>query len=296
MIDREDARKRARDYINSEAGAAVAEALGALLEGLEYERQANGDEDRERAHNQILASRADMEAAIGVRRVRRQRIVSTAAGEAPYRPVATAKDIDSIFTLSKKPSHVTAQRYGAFRILQDELGALRGGGPDDLESATLLLADMGYDGPQAKLDKASGIRARSVRQGVKSGGGPSAVGRWSLYVALGYTLGAEGRRDRDPSVWTLRAALHLRLIGPSRRPGPKPADEPAFLVGLEKAEHIVAAAWADIEDETKDREPNADPNARGDISPRALFRSAWRKGDADRRGNCINKSLKLRTK
>jgi hypothetical protein len=38
------ARQRGRDYINSEAGAVTAEALGALLEALERERGANNDE------------------------------------------------------------------------------------------------------------------------------------------------------------------------------------------------------------------------------------------------------------
>jgi hypothetical protein len=40
------ARQRARDYINSEAGAVTAEALGALLEAREWEQEANSDEAR----------------------------------------------------------------------------------------------------------------------------------------------------------------------------------------------------------------------------------------------------------
>jgi hypothetical protein len=158
------------------------------------------------------------------------------------------------------------------------------------------LADMGYHGPQAEADKASGIRAPTVRQGVNVNDGASAAGRLSLYNRLGYTLGAEGKRDCPPSVWKHRAALHIRAIGPPRRSGPKPSKQPTFNVGLAEAERIVAAAWADIEDETKDRDRAADLNARGDLSPRARFRVAWREGDADRRGNCTNKSLMLQTK
>ena len=40
-----EARQRGRDYINSEAGEAAAEALGALLEALEREREANSDDE-----------------------------------------------------------------------------------------------------------------------------------------------------------------------------------------------------------------------------------------------------------
>jgi hypothetical protein len=67
-------------------------------------------------------------------------------------------------------------------------------------------------------------------------------------------------------------------------------------VGLTEAERVIAAAWADIEDEAKDREPKADLNARGDLSPHVVFRAAWRQGDADRKQNCVNKSLMLLTK
>ena len=55
MISREEARQRGRDYINSEAGEAAAEALGALLEALEKEREANDDDAHKRAHEQALA-------------------------------------------------------------------------------------------------------------------------------------------------------------------------------------------------------------------------------------------------
>jgi hypothetical protein len=288
MISREEARQRGRDYINSEAGAAAAEALGALLEALEKARDANDDDARKDAHEQALKARADLEAATGVRDLRRQRIVSTVAGLPPHRIAATAKGVDAIFNGRRDSEHRSAYN----RILMDELGALLGGRPENLEAATLILAQMGYHGPKGKLGKDSGIRAPTVRQGVNSNDGASATGRLSLYTALGYTLGAEGKRDCHPSEWKQRAALHLRALGPKPRPGPKPSKQPAFKVGLAAAERVVAAAWAHIEDESKDREPNGED----DFSPRILFRVSWRQGDAARRAICVDNSLKLRNK
>ena len=290
MIDREEARQRGRDYINSKAGEAAAEALGALLEALEKAREANSDDAREDAHKQALAARVDLEAAIGVRAWRRQRIVSTAAGLPAHRPVATAKGVESIFRRGGRDYRTAIRHMPAFSWTNS--AALLGGRPENLEAATLILAEMGYHGPQAKPGKDSGIRAPTIRQGVNPDDGASEAGRWSFYTALGYTLGAEGKRDCRPSEWKQRALLHLRAIGPKPRPGPKPSKQPTFYVGLVEAERVVAAAWAHIEDESKDR----DPNDESEFQPRQLFRAGWRQGDAARRANCIDNSLKLRTK
>jgi hypothetical protein len=276
MIDRKEARR----------------LLEALMDVNEQELATNSDETRKHNHEEALTLRYALEAANGTRDRRRRRILSTAAGLPPHRPVATTKDIDSIFKRSEKPAHVTGQRYSIARILLDELGVLLGGGPEDHEAATLILADMGYHGPQAKQDKATGIRVPTVRQGVNAADGASAAGRLSLYTVLGYTLGAEGKRDCPPSAWKQRAALHLRAIGPKPRPGPKPSRPPPFHVGLAEAERVVAAAWAYIEDESKDRSANDDR----EFPPRRLFRAGWRQGDAARRANCIDNSLTLRTK
>jgi hypothetical protein len=270
--------------------------LNRLMDAVEREQSANSDDARKQNHEEVLAQRVLLEDANGVLDLRKRRIVSTVAGQPPHRPAATTKSIDSIFRRSDKPHRVTEQRYGISRILLDELGALLGGRPENLETATLLLADMGYRGPQPQQENASGVTMPTVRQGVSIEGAPSASARLSLYNALGYTLGAEGICDCPPSVWRHRAALHLRAIGSRRRPGPKSLKEPTMNVGLAEAERIVAAAWANIEDETQDRGPDADLNARGDLSPRIVFRAAWREGDADRKKNCIRKSLMLRTK
>ena len=238
MISREEARQRGRDYINSEAGEAAAEAIGWLRDALERERGANDDDTCKDAHDQALAAKADLELAIGVRALRRQRIVSTAAGLPPHRRVVTHKGVESIF---RRGGRATEQQFAMWRMLMDELGGILGGGPENLEAATLALTEMGYHGPQANQGKDSGIRAATLRQGVNPNAGPSAAGRLSLYNALGYTLGAEGKRDCHPSEWKQRAALHLRLTGPRLQPGPKSSKQPVFEVSLAVVERVVAA-------------------------------------------------------
>ena len=180
MISREEARQRGRDYINSEAGEAAAEALGALLEALEKAREANDDDACKDAHEQALAARADLEFAIGVRAWRRQRIVSTAAGLPPHRRAATAKGIESIF---RRGGRDTEQRFAISRILMDELGGILGGRPENLEAATLFLAEKGYHGPQANpgKDSASGrqpyAKARTPMTGLPKRGAGASIPR-----------------------------------------------------------------------------------------------------------------------
>ena len=260
-------------------------------------REANDDDASKRAHDQALAARADMEAASGIRDLRRRRIVSFVAGLPAHRPVATNKGVKSIFRLSKKPSRITEQRSGIARILMDELGTILGGRPENLETATLLMAELGYHGPQGRSwtsPPASGRRpcigGPIPTAGLRHRGDGPSIPRLATRSAPKGSATAVHRSG------SLARCCIFALIGPPRRPGPKPTNKPHFRVSLEKAERVVAAAWADIEDESKDREPDAEPGARSDLSPRVLFRVGWREGDAARRGNCINKSLKLRTK
>ena len=73
----------------------------------------------------------------------------------------------------------------------------------------------------------------------------------------------------------------------------KPTKQPPFTVGLVEAERVLAAAWAHIEDESKDR----DPNDESEFQPRQLFRAAWRRGNADQAVRiALHNSLKLRIK
>ncbi len=197
MIAREEACRRGRDYINSEAGEAAAEALGALLEALEIVREANSDDACKDAHDQALAARADLELAIGVRAWRRQRIVSSAAGQPAHRTVATAKGVDSIFRRGGRDYRAAIRHTPAFSWMKS--GPLLGGRPENLEAATLILAEMGYHGPQAKPDKDSGIRAPTVRQGRNPDGGPSAVGRL-IPLHRARLHARRGREARLPSI------------------------------------------------------------------------------------------------
>jgi hypothetical protein len=250
------------------------------------------DEDALRdAHAEGFVLEAALGEVTGVLPRRRQRIVATAANLPAYHHPATTKGVDAIF---RKGGHAGEQRYAVARILLDNLGVLLGGKLEHREAARLLLAALGYVVPGD--DKATGIRQATVRERVNPAGGLPATLRLSLYNALGYSLGAEGRRDCPPSAWKQRAVLHLRcaIAAHGGSPGMAPG------VGLERAEKVVAAAWADIEDESKDHGPNSDPevdpSARTDLSERAVFRSAWRQGDADRRRGRVNKSLMLLTR
>jgi hypothetical protein len=279
MIDREKARRLHEE----------------LMDLNDQELGINTDDARKHNHEEAAAVRTAMEEANGTLPRDRRRIVSTAAGQPAHRP-ATAKLLDAIFGSGKNPNRKTEQRYAVARILLDRLPPLLGR-PESREAARLILADMGYSVPSTAGDEQPmGIRRPTRRQGVIIEGGAAAAGRMSLYNALGYTLGAEGKRDCSPAVWRQRAALHLRSKVQPRRPGPKSRGPSAPVVSLETAEKVVAAAWPEIEDETKDRDLDHDPNARGDFSPRLLFRNGWRQGDADRRNNCVQKSLKLQKK
>jgi hypothetical protein len=123
---------------------------------------------------------------------------------------------------------------------------------------------MGYSLPgEGELkDAPEGIRAVTLQQGVNPAGGPIAGLRLGLFNVLGYTLGAEGNRDSPPAEWRPRAALHLRIVTKTRAPA----------INLDEVARVVAHAWADIEDETMDRDPDAEPDMRDDLSSRAVFR------------------------
>ena len=130
------------------------------------------------------------------------------------------------------------------------------------------------------------IRRPTLRKGVKPLDGPTAAIRLGLTNAIGYTLGYEDKRDCPPAAWTSRASLHLKIIGKGRGPA----------INLNGIARIVGRAWAGIENEALDRDPGAEPNMRGDLSIRVVFRSGWRQGNADQQNRKCDKSLMLQTK
>ena len=231
-------------------------------------------------HDEVLTREAQLEAATGFQQFETRRIVSTAAGQPAHRPPATGKGVEAIFRRNGNP---TEQRYAVTRVLFDRLG--RKVGP---EAMRLILADMGYRLPAEDLpgDAPAGIRAPTLRKGVNPLDGPPAMVRLGLMNVLGYTLGREGKRNCPPADWTSRASLHLRVVMKGRGPA----------VSLDEGARVVGEAWADIEDEALDRDPDAEPNMRGDLTLRAAFRSGWRRGDADRQNGICDKPLMLQTK
>jgi hypothetical protein len=155
-------------------------------------RTANDDETRRLAHEDVLMLRAQFEKATGLRRFEDQRVVSTAAGQPAHRPPSTAKGLSAIF---RRGGDKTEQRYSVARVLFDRWGRNAG-----MEALRLVLADMGYGLPDENLpgDAPEGIRAPTLRKGVKPLDGPAAAIRLGLANAIGYTLGHEGKRDCPP--------------------------------------------------------------------------------------------------
>jgi hypothetical protein len=206
--------------------------------------------------------------------------VSTAAGQPAHRPPSTAKGLSAIF---RRGGDKTEQRYAVARVLFDRWGRNAG-----MEALRLVLADMGYGLPDENLpgDAPEGIRAPTLRKGVKPLDGPAAAIRLGLANAIGYTLGHEGKRDCPPAAWTSRTGLHLKVIAKGRGPA----------ISLDEIARIVGRAWAGIEDEALDRDPRAEPNMRSDLSIRIVFRSGWRQGNADQQNGKCDKSLMLQTK
>ena len=106
--------------------------------------------------------------------------------------------------------------------------ALLGGRPENLEAATLILAEMGYHGPQANPGKDSGHQGANLRQGENPDAWPSAAG--ALVLLQRARLHARrGREARLPSLRmeTAREAASP-AIGPRLKPGPKPSKQPVF--------------------------------------------------------------------
>jgi hypothetical protein len=179
-------------------------ALRAVYDALEREHRANDDDSRRLAHEHALAAAAAFDVATGLVDFYRRRVLSTAAGQPAHRPLSTSTELKTIFRRGSKGSlGETEQRYAISRILLDTLGALLGGAPENREVTRLVLADMGYSLPgEGKLkDAPEGIRAVTLQQGVNPAGGPAAKLKLGLFNVLGYTLGAEGKRDSPPAEW-----------------------------------------------------------------------------------------------
>ena len=261
MISREEARQRGRDYINSEAGEAAAEAMGALLDALE----SRGSKQRRRVQGRSragLAARADLEAAIGVRGWRRQRIVSTAAGLPPHKHPATHKGIESIFrrggrdTNSDSPyPHSHGRTRGHSRRPARNLAA-----------AELILAEKGYHGPQAKPGKDSGLRAPTLRQGVNPHDGASEAGRWSLYTRSVTRSARKGSATAAPPSGN-SALGAFSAIGPKPGPGPKPTKQPPF----RSAWWRLSASWPPHGPTLRTSQKTVTQTTRANSSPASCF-------------------------
>ena len=211
-------RQRGRDYINSETGAVTAEALGALLEALEREQEANSDEARAAAQTAFLEAEAEFGRATGATDVRRRRMAVEALDLASGARVK-AGEFERVFRECLDTIETLTSRNKLRRLLSR-------GFIDDQATFTdsvRLLVDKLFKNPKGlmgaldRVEKKSGVDARkgldgSVRTVVGLGGGIFRRGRVRtgqeyLVYALetgspkaqprGGWLAREGRADRD---------------------------------------------------------------------------------------------------
>ena len=110
------ARQRGRDYINSEAGAVTAEALGALLEAREGEQEANSDEARAAAQAAYLSAQAAFGRATGATDVRRRRMAVEAL-DLPSGARVEAGEFERIFKDCLDTIETMASRNKLRRLL-----------------------------------------------------------------------------------------------------------------------------------------------------------------------------------
>ena len=208
------ARQRGRDYINSEAGAVTAEALGALLEALERERGANNDEGRTDAQARYLEAKAVLDYEIEAPHVRRRRMAVEAL-DYPSGALVDAGDFrrvltDCFRTLKTQAGRDKLRRLLSRYILDDEETIGR-------PAARLLVEKLSAnsEGLLGAIDNVEG------KSGVGKTTGKNVNIRTKVVMAAGYSAGVEfGLNGNIPSVFWKRAQrMHGRLVKEARAPG-----------------------------------------------------------------------------
>jgi hypothetical protein len=207
-------RQRGRDYINSEAGEASAEALGALLEALEEERGANNDGERAEAQARYLEAKAVLDYEIEAPHVRRRRM----AVEALDLPSGASVDpgdfervlTDCFSTLETQAGRDKLRRLLSRYILDDEETF----GPP---AARLLVEKLSAnsEGLLGAIDRVEG------KSGVGKTTGKNVNTRTIVVMAAGYSAGVEYGLDGNiPSAFWKRAQRrHGRLVKKARAHG-----------------------------------------------------------------------------
>jgi hypothetical protein len=211
---RAQARQRGRDYINGEAGEAAAEALGALREALEKEREANSDDDRAAAQARYLEAKAVLDYEIEAPHVRRRRMAVEALDYPSGAPVDAGhfKQVltDCFFTLETQAGRDKLRRLLSRYILDDEETLGR-------PAARLLVEKLSAnsDGLLGAIDNVEG------KSGVDATTGKDRNIRKSLVMAAGYSAGVEfGLNGNIPfAFWKRAQRRHSHLVEKARAHG-----------------------------------------------------------------------------
>jgi hypothetical protein len=211
---RAQARQRGRDYLNSEAGAVTAEALGVLLEALERERGANNDAGRADAQARYLEAKAVLDYELEAPHVRRRRMAVEALDYPSGAPVDAGDFkrvlIDCFFTLETQAGRDKLRRLLSRYLLDDEETFGR-------PAARLLVEKLSAnsEGLFGAIDNVEG------KSGVGKTTGKNVNARTNVVMAAGYSAGVEYGLDGNiPSAFWKRAQrMHGRLVKKARAHG-----------------------------------------------------------------------------
>ena len=201
------ARQRGRDYINSEAGAVTAEAVGALLDALEKERGASSDEGRAAAQARYLEAKAVLNYELEDRHVRRRRMAVEAL-DYPSGALVDAGEFgrvltDCFFTLKTQAGRDKLRRLLSRYLLDDEETFGR-------PAARLLIEKLSANsgGIFGAIDNVEG------KSGVDKTTGKNVNARTNVVMAAGYSAGVKFGLDGNiPSAfWDRARRTHGRLV------------------------------------------------------------------------------------
>jgi hypothetical protein len=216
MSERQD---RASKWLNEtpEGGRAL-EAIGCALEALETESRANGNEARSAAQALAIAAGGVVGQALGLRDLRRRRMITAAQSDAIEFAGANADaggyDAVAREALDGSQDGRRRLRRMASRCLMDMQDAL-GAQMAQVLAGALLGTAAGYDGLMTEPVKAAGADPKD---------GPAHFLREKIVFACGYTAGVEGA-DRPPAaLWQRAARCHNERAGKLRQIGEKVAD------------------------------------------------------------------------
>jgi hypothetical protein len=208
------ARQRGRDYINSEAGAVTAEAVGALLDALEKERGASSDEGRAAAQARYLEAKAVLNYELEDRHVRRRRMAVEAL-DYPSGALVDAGEFgrvltDCFFTLKTQAGRDKLRRLLSRYLLDDEETFGR-------PAARLLIEKLSANsgGIFGAIDNVEG------KSGVDKTTGKNVNARTNVVMAAGYSAGVEfGMNGKIPfAFWKRAQRTHIRLVKEERAHG-----------------------------------------------------------------------------